>query len=165
LEASFVALRLPPFHANVSKRLVKTPKLYFHDTGLACALLGIRDRDQLRQHPLRGALFENWVVTEVLKARVHRGLSGGLFFLRDARGKEIDLLVEAGGRLVAVEVKSGSTVASDAFAAFGQLEDALEAARSGRSLETALVYGGDARGRRLASRVLPWHEVPAFRWD
>jgi uncharacterized protein len=165
LETSFVTWRLAPFHANVSKRLVKAPKLYFHDTGLACALLGIRDGEQLKQHPLRGALFENWVVTEALKARAHRGVAGGLFFLRDAHGAEIDLLVEAGRRLLAVEIKSGGTVASDFFASFERLADTLEAVKAGRSIETLLIYGGDARQSRLGSRVLPWSDVPGFRWS
>ena len=165
LEASFVALRLPPFFANVGKRLTKTPKLYFYDTGLACALLGIRDGDQLRHHPLRGALFENWIVTEILKARVHRGLAGGLFFLRDARGAEIDLLVEAGKRLIAVEAKSGSTVASDFFTSFDRLDDALAAALSGRVQENVLIFGGDTGQRRSSARVLSWREVPGFGWQ
>src|SRR5207302_1267549 len=90
LEASFVAFRLPPFHSNVSKRLVKTPKLHFYDTGLVSYLLGIRSPDELRAHPLRGPIFESWVASEVVKARVHRGLPPNLFFFRDRKGAELD---------------------------------------------------------------------------
>jgi len=164
LEASFVAFRLQPFFANLGKRLTKTPKLYFYDTGLACALLGIREPGQLRTHPLRGALFENWVVTEVLKARAHRGTSGGMYFLRDSRGTEVDLLVEAGTRLVAVEVKSGATVPADFLQAFERLAGVLAVARAGRSLEQVLVYGGDTGQRRSVARVLAWHEVSGAAW-
>ena len=94
LEASFIAFHLPPFSVQQRKRLVKMPKLYFHDTGLACWLLGIREPWQLRTHPLRGALFETWVVSEVLKHRTHRGESGGLSFYRDSNGAELDLVIE-----------------------------------------------------------------------
>lgn len=82
LEAGYIAWRLPPFHANVSKRLIKTPKLHFVDSGLACYLLGIHSPGQLRDHPLRGAIFETWVASEILKSRTHRGLSPSLSFFR-----------------------------------------------------------------------------------
>ena len=96
LEASFIAFHLPAFSMKQRKRLVKMPKLYFHDTGLACWLLGIREPRQLRAHPLRGALFETWVVSEVLKhrTRTHRGESGGLSFYRDRNGAELDLVID-----------------------------------------------------------------------
>jgi hypothetical protein len=115
LEASFVVFRIPPWLRNPRKRATKAPKLHFIDSGLACHLLGIRDPDQLRSHPLRGAVFESWVASEILKARVHRRRREGLFHLRESRGAEIDLIVEDGPRLTAVEVKSGATVASDFF--------------------------------------------------
>jgi uncharacterized protein len=164
LEASFVAFRLVPFHVNVSKRLVKTPKLYFYDTGLVCALLGIRDGRQLAQHPLRGAVFENWVVTEVVKARAHRGVSGGMFFLRDSRGCEVDLLVEAGQRLVAAEVKSAQTIAGDFLASFDRLGEVLDRAAAGRTRENVLVYGGASGQHRSNATVLPWRGVSSYRW-
>jgi predicted AAA+ superfamily ATPase len=162
LEASYVVYRLAPFHVNVSKRLVKTPKLYFFDSGLLCALLGIRDGRQLRQHPLRGAIFENWAVTEVVKARAHRGVPGGLYFLRDARGAEVDLLVETGDRLLSIEVKSGQTVAADFFSGFEKLAPALAAAAGGRTPENVLIYGGDTAQHRSAATVVPWQRVAAW---
>ncbi|MCY4024830.1 MAG: DUF4143 domain-containing protein [Acidobacteria bacterium] len=103
LEASFVAFHLPPFNVNRRKRLVKMPKLYFYDTALACWLLGVREPGQLRTHPLRGAIFETWVVSEVLKHRTHRGESGGLSFYRERNGAELDLLIEEPDRLTVVE--------------------------------------------------------------
>jgi predicted AAA+ superfamily ATPase len=164
LEASFVTFRLPPFYANAGKRLVKTPKVHFYDTGLVCALLGISTGRQLRNHPLRGAIFESWVVTEIAKARANRGVSGGMYFLRDARGAEIDLLVEAGERLLAAEIKSGQTVAGDFAATFARLAEALDVAAAGRERENVLVYGGDSGQRRSAATVLPWRRVPTCRW-
>jgi hypothetical protein len=107
LEASYLAFRLPALHANVRKRLVKVPKLHFYDAGLLCYLLGILNPDQLRQHPLRGAVFETWVVSEIAKARLHRGLSPSLFHYRDRKGDEIDAVLDRGDGLVAVEAKSG----------------------------------------------------------
>lgn len=109
LEASYVVWRLPPFHTNFGKRLVKTPKLYFHDTGLACWLLGISGTDMLHIHPMRGALFENMLMVEYLKYCRHFGLMRGLYFWRDHIGNEVDLLIEHGGRLWPVEMKSGAT--------------------------------------------------------
>ena len=103
LEAGFLVHRLPAWHTNLTSRMVKAPKLHFIDSGLACHLLGIRDPDQLRYHPLRGAIFETWAVAEVMKARVHRGLTPSLYHLRQPRGAEIDLLVEAGRSVIVLD--------------------------------------------------------------
>jgi predicted AAA+ superfamily ATPase len=94
LEASYVAFRLPALHRTVRKRWIKSPKLYFYDTGLVCHLLGIRTPAELRDHPLRGSIFENWAVTEVLKWRWNRGLRSDLAFYRDQRDAEVDLVVD-----------------------------------------------------------------------
>ena len=94
LEASFIVFRLLAFHANLRKRLVKMPKLYFHDTGLVCWLLGLRQSEQLRSHPLRGQIFETWVVSETLKHRTNQGWTGGLSFYRDRNGAEVDLVID-----------------------------------------------------------------------
>ena len=113
LEASYVVFLLPPFYANIRKRLVKSPKLYFYDVGLASYLIGIEHAGQLATHPLRGALFENAVIEEALKYRFNRGYRSNLSFFRDARGLECDLLYENGNGIGAIEIKSGATVASD----------------------------------------------------
>lgn len=166
LEASFVVFRLPPWVRNVRKRIVKAPKLHFVDSGLACHLLGIRSADQLRTHPLRGAVFESWVASEVRKARLHARLPADLFHLREARGHEIDLLVEAGDRLTAVEVKSGATVATDHLAALRRFMEDRAPGNEDVHRETVarLVYGGDAGQRRSDVDVLPWREVQEVAW-
>lgn len=158
LEATFIAFRLPPWHSNLRKRLVKTPKLYFYDTGLACALLGIHDARQLETHPLRGSLFENWVVTELLKARLHQGLAPGLSFLRDRKGLEVDLLIDTARGPVAVEVKSGQTVAEDFFTGLGQAANQLGPER-GPGVRSFLVYAGHVEQRRSSCTVVPWSRL------
>jgi len=155
LEASFIAFRLLPHHRNFRKRLVKAPKLYFHDTGLAARLIGLEPPGQLAAHPMRGALFENWVVAELLKGRGARGKEDNLFFWRDHVGHEIDVLVDHGTSLQPVEIKAGSTVASDWFDGLSRWM-AL-AGRAGR--DPALVYGGDRAQDRGPARVLPWREI------
>lgn len=115
LEASYVVFLLPPHHRNFGKRVVKTPKLYFLDTGLACALLGISDAAQLDAYPLRGALFETLIVGEFLKARYNAGWSSNLYFWRDNAGLEVDLLLETPSALFPVEIKSTATVRDELF--------------------------------------------------
>ena len=164
LEATYIAHRLPVFHANWVKRHVKTPKLLYHDTGLACYLLGIRSPEQLRLHPLRGALFESWVAGEVLRARLHRGQFPGVSFYRDRRGLEVDLLVERSDALLAVEVKSGETVASDCFSGLTQIASKTRLARAHRRPEPIVVYAGSLRQERAEGLLLPWFDVATFPW-
>ncbi len=109
LEASYLVIRLQPYFENFNKRLVKTPKLYFTEVGLATYLLGIETSEQLSRDPLRGGLFENLVIMELLKARMHRGREPGLYYLRDHKGNEIDALLTRGRDLVSVEIKSAQT--------------------------------------------------------
>ncbi len=106
LEASYILFRLPPFFRNIGKRLVKSPKIYFYDTGLVCFLLGIENEQQLATHPLRGALFENMVVLEFFKSRYNRGKLPNLYFYRDKSQNEVDLIEEKGTKLFAYEIKS-----------------------------------------------------------
>jgi uncharacterized protein len=113
LETSFIIFRLPPYHNNFRKRLIRNSKLYFHDTGLVCNLLGIRNREDLDLHSLKGALFENFVLSETYKTYSHRGLQPPLYFWRDQGGHEIDLLIEQGQGLTAVEIKVGQTPSGD----------------------------------------------------
>lgn len=160
LESSDLIHRLPPYFRNFGKRLVKMPKLYFLDTGLVCWLLGIRSEEVLALHPLRGALFENWVVAECIKARYNRGLPADLYFWRDNNGLEADLIFEQGERLQMVEIKSGQTVTSDMVRA-GQ-----RAARMAEDLALPpwLIHGGDDTYERSGVRILGWqtfHEALA----
>jgi predicted AAA+ superfamily ATPase len=153
LEASFLAFRLPPWSGNIGKRLTKMPKLHFYDTGLVCWLLGIREPDHLRAHPLRGAIFESWAVSEVVKARTNRGERGGLYFYRDHRGVEADLLVEHAGRLQIVEIKATQTLAGDLASASFRVRQAL----GERALERPiLVHAGDDGQKRTDFDALPW---------
>jgi len=115
LEASFIVFRLQPWHENFNKRVVKMPKLYFYDTGLATALLGVENAGQLAFHPLRGALFENLVVVDFLKGRYNQGKTNNLFFWRDNTGNEIDLLITRDNKKIPVEIKSGQTVTPEFF--------------------------------------------------
>ena len=115
LEASFIVFRLPAFHAHPRKRLVKMPKLYFHDTGLVCWLLGIREPEQIHSHPLRGPIFETWVVSEILKHRTNQGLTGGLSFYRDRNGAEVDLVINRPTGISLIEAKSSTTASSSLF--------------------------------------------------
>jgi len=115
LETSFILFRLQPYYKNYNKRVVKMPKLYFYDTGLALALLGVENSSQLTLHPFRGNLFENLVVVEFLKKRYNKGKSNNLFFWRDNTGNEIDLLLGNDNLRIPVEIKSGQTISNDFF--------------------------------------------------
>jgi predicted AAA+ superfamily ATPase len=115
LETSGIVYLLRPYYRNYGKRLVKTPKLHFIDPGLACRLLGIRDREQLFLHPQRGSLFESFILSELLKHLLNAGMPPDLYLWRDNSDNEVDILIENGTELTAVEVKSGQTLLADAF--------------------------------------------------
>ncbi len=139
LEASYILFRLPPYFANITKRLVKTPKLYFYDVGLACYLMGIDDKSQLAIHPLKGALFENLVVAEVLKYRFNNAKRSNLHFYRDSRGHEIDLICSLADGIAALEAKSAATLSKSFFKPFHKLREVLKK----EIRAEVLVYAGD----------------------
>ena len=155
LEASYLVFLLRPHHRNFGKRLVKTPKLYFLDTGIAAHLLGVTTPEQLDAHPLRGHLFENMVVAEYWKAAMNAGRTDALYFWRDSTGNEVDLIIEDGMRLIPVEIKSGATLNFDflrglkRFAEFAG-ED---------SYNPALIYGGEGGMTWHGVRVMGWKEA------
>jgi predicted AAA+ superfamily ATPase len=157
LESSDLIHLLPPYFRNFGKRLVKMPKLYFLDTGLACWLLGIRSEDVLALHPLRGALFENWVVGEFIKARYNRGMPADIYFWRDNNGLEADLIFEQDNRLQMVEIKSGQTITSDAIRA-GQR--AIRMAED-EALTPWLIYGGNETHERSGVKIFGWRNFQA----
>ena len=153
LEASFVITLLRPHHRNFGKRLIKSPKLYFLDTGLLCYLLRIRAPEELLHRAERGAVFESFVIAELYKNFMHRGEQPRLHFWRDAAGHEIDAVIDRGAELLPIEIKSAQTVASDFFdglARWRRLTGDEQAA-------SALVYGGDRAFRRAGVCVYPWH--------
>jgi predicted AAA+ superfamily ATPase len=113
LEASFIAFRLQPFYNNLGKRLIQMPKLYFYDTGLCCSLLELETESHVNTHPLRGALFENFIILELLKARFNNGQRSNLFYWRDRTGNEIDILLDQSGQVVPIEIKTAATFTKD----------------------------------------------------
>ncbi|MDE0529311.1 MAG: DUF4143 domain-containing protein [Truepera sp.] len=159
LEASFVTFRLPAFHSNLRKRLVKMPKLHFCDTGLVCWLLGIRTPEHLRSHPLRGPIFETWVVSEIVKHRANRGETGvhGLSFYRDRNGAEADLIIEHPARLTLVEAKSAKTASSSWFDGARRVWRHLTALP--RRCDVVVCYGGDQFQRRADGELTPWSRL------
>jgi predicted AAA+ superfamily ATPase len=149
LEASFIAFELRPFHANLSKRLIKSPKLYFYDVGLAAYLLGIETAGQIATHPLKGALFENLVIVEALKHRFNLGRRSNLSFYRDSTGKEVDLIYELGDKTIAVEIKAGQTVTGSFFSMLHDFERLLPESTAGK----ILVHGAESETVREGAHV------------
>jgi len=157
MEASYVLFRLQPYFANTRKRLVKRPKLYFHDTGLACFLLGITAPLHLEHHPLRGAIFENWVISEVMKFDTAHNHFADLAFYADAGGHEIDLLYRPGADLVPIEIKSGQTFHSDYFKGISYF------AKHFPSHPGMIVYAGATSQQRSDGQgVVAVRELPQF---
>lgn len=154
LQVSGIITLLRPWHANLNKRMIKSPKLYFLDTGLACFLLGIQKPEHLTGHPLRGALFETFVVSEACKQQNNAGRTDPMGFFRDSNGNEVDLLIGAGAELEIWEAKSAMTVASDFFNGMDALERALGPIKS-----RSIVYGGDKSMTRQETHVIPWRDI------
>jgi predicted AAA+ superfamily ATPase len=155
LEASYIVFLLRPFHKNFSKRLIKSPKLYFYDTGLACSLLGIKKADDTGFHFLKGALFENLVISEIAKHYFHRGIRPDLYFWRDNTGNEVDCLIEEGLRTKAIEIKAGTTIGEDFFNGLKYYQKI-----SGIPVnELFLVYGGVQSQKRSQAKVVSWIQL------
>lgn len=155
LEAGYVVFLLQPHHHNFGKRLVKSPKLYFHDTGLAAFLLGIRDAEHLSIHSSRGALFENLVVSELLKQRYNQGLASNLYFWRNNTGDEVDVVIEQGEKLMPIEIKSGQTFNTDFLAGINKwIKIAGDTA-----LTPQLIYGGSENMTRNGVEVRSWQKI------
>lgn len=155
LETSYVITLLRPHHRNFGKRLVKTPKLYFLDSGLAAWLLGIRDIPTLETHAARGALFESWVVSEFYKLRLNAGQPTDLHFWRDSSGNEVDLIVETALGLQPLEIKSGSTYATD----WARGIHKWQALAGTECLTPALIYGGETSFAREGLSVWSWKDI------
>jgi hypothetical protein len=166
LEAGFIVHRLPPLHRNLRKRVVKAPKLHFIDSGLACWLLGIRKPEELKRHPLRGALFESWVVAEIAKAFANHGVRPRFHHWRDHRGREVDLVIDRGRDLVAVEAKSGATVQPSFFESLERFSALAREAvpPPAEGVRGVVIIGGGDRQQRSAGLVLPWQETQTYPW-
>lgn len=165
LKASYIVYTLRPYYANLNKRLTKTPKLYFYDTGLLCYLLGIEEPSQLQNHPLRGAVFENMVVNEMLKKRFNQAKDSNLFFYRENSGREVDIVMTQPNGLDIYEVKAGKTFQPDFTKNLKYLQSLLPDVKS-----ATVIYDGATKGaslkkypRHLESRhtTSPAHPTPA----
>lgn len=152
METSHLVFLLPPYFRNFNKRLIKSPKLYFSDVGLAAWLLGVRTPEDLTVHFARGNLFENMVVADFLKQQYERGQPAELYFWRDSNHNEIDVLAERAGTLVATEVKSGSTINGSFF------DNLIYFKKNAgdQPVQSWLIYGGDAAQSREAAQVRSW---------
>lgn len=155
LKTSFLVFLLRPHHWNFNKRIIRSPKLYFHDTGLACQLLGIKTNDQLLNHPARGALFENLIVSEAHKHYVHRREEPPLYFWRDQTGHEIDLLIDQAGALFPCEIKSGATIQTEMLKTLKW----WNALTKNPATASVLIYGGSEPSERNGIRIRPWFAV------
>jgi len=158
LEASYIIKLLRPYYKNFNKRLVKAPKLYFLDTGLASFLLDIHHATQLKTHPLKGQLFESFIVAEVLKKRFNGGMTDNLYYFRDNSGNEVDLICNYGLNVDQIEIKMGETVSGDFFKGlkfFSALHKEIR--------HSYLVYGGRESYVREGVNVMSWHEIDALK--
>ncbi|MGN6605167.1 MAG: ATP-binding protein [Ginsengibacter sp.] len=154
LESSFIIYLLQPHHRNFNKRVVRMPKLYFYDSGLVCSLLGIRNKEQLDVHPLRGNIFEGFIISELMKVRFNAGKPANLYFWRDSKGNEVDVIIEDGDTLYPLEIKAGQTITSAYFKGI-QFWNELTGNKQG-----AVIYAGDSPQRRSSGiSVLPWFDI------
>lgn len=156
LEASFIAFKLKPYHNNFNKRIVKTPKIYFYDTGLLAYLLGIRTLKDIQVHFAKGQLFENFIILEKLKQAWNSKSHDNFYFWRDRSGNEIDLLIERSNRLIAVEIKSGKTISSDFFNSLYQF------IKDKNGIKAYLIFGGTEIQKRSELTVLGFNHLNKF---
>jgi predicted AAA+ superfamily ATPase len=159
LQASYVVRLLPPYHTNFKKRLVKTPKLYFYDTGLACRLLDLNNEKHIAQHPLRGALVENWVFSELVKGFLNRGCKDNLFFWRTYGGEEIDFVADTGKDTMLIEVKSGVSLRPEWTKPMHVWAQRAEA----KSARPYVVYGGEDRSIIQGCTFLGWRDIGSIQ--
>lgn len=155
LETSGIIFLLRPYYRNFGKRLIKTPKLYFVDSGLACRILGIKDRESLFIHPDRGHLFESFIISDILKSRFNQGQDSGMYFWRDKRGLEVDLIIEDGVRLKSVEIKSGTTFQPEFVR--GLLD--WQKFSGASAADCFLIYGGTVRAQYQGIQIVEWRRA------
>ena len=155
LQSSFVIYLLKPYHTNFNKRITKTAKLYFYDTGVACSLLGISNAKQITTHAAKGALFENLVISELLKERFNAGAADNLYYWRDKTGNEVDVLMDNAGKLTAIEMKAGETISTDFFKGI----EYFSSLKTG-AVQKLLIYGGNQEQKRSNGIIVkPWNNL------
>lgn len=155
LESTFVIHRLHPWYKNIGKRIIKSPKLYFYDVGLATYLIGITDTSQIMAHPLRGNLFENFQIMEVIKWKLNTGENINISYIRDSKGREVDLLIEWGNDFLPIEIKSASRYDSSFLKGFSLLDDAKLSMPWGKFI----VWGLDDNQKRTGFEILGWKNI------
>ena len=153
LEASYLIFLLQPFHNNFNKRLIKNPKIYFYDTGLACSLLGLEQENQIDTHYLRGNLYENMIILEILKGRLNKGLPANLYFWRDLTGHEVDLIAEWGGSVKAIEIKASATFQPHLVKNINYFTGLSKNAHG------YLIYTGKEKGMYLNNTLVPLNDI------
>lgn len=155
LQSSYIIYLLKPYHGNFNKRIIKTPKLYFYDTGVACSLLGINNTKQIITHAAKGGLFENMIVSELLKERFNAGMADNLYYWRDKTGNEVDIVTDNAGKLTAMELKAGETISQDFFKGIEYF-----AALNKKPIQKILVYGGKEEQKRSNGIIVkPWNKL------
>jgi uncharacterized protein len=152
LEASYLVFLLRPHSVNFNKRLIKMPKLYFYDAGLASWLLGIRTTEQMITHPLRGSIFETFIISELVKSKLNKGEKPAFWFWRDSNGNEVDLIVEQGTKLQPIEIKSGRTLTHEAFAGLEKWQSLADK----KAVSPTLIYSGDESYTQKGIKVVGW---------
>jgi uncharacterized protein len=161
LETSFILFRLQPWYTSFNKRIIKSSKLYFYDTGLASFLLGIRNENELDSHFSRGALFENLIIAELMKFCYNSGIRPRLFFWRDRAGNEVDCIIESGSMLNPIEIKSGTTISSDWLKGIRFFQNLTKNARPENSF---IVYGGEENQKRTECNIVGWKDaIPVIK--
>jgi len=157
LESSFIVFQLQPFYNNFSKRLIKSPKIYFYDTGVACSLLKINQSEMIRTHYLYGALFENLVIAEILKYQHHHGKHPSLYYWRESNGTEIDCIIEKGNNeILAIEIKAGETFNTD------YIKNLLKFPSGKHNIEKRLIYSGDHSTQISGIQLTGWNDFQVF---
>ena len=155
MQSSYIIYLLKPYSGNFNKRIIKAPKLYFYDTGVACSLLGIGNVKEIKTHSTKGALFENLVVSELLKERFNAGAADNLFYWRDKTGHEVDIVLDKAGKLTAMELKSGETISQDFFKGLEYF-----AGLNKKPIQNILVYGGKLQQHRSNGTIVKsWNKL------
>ena len=149
LKSSYILFELPPFFENIRKRIVKSPKIYFTDTGLASFLLGIKSNEQVKRDPLRGALYENMVVLEILKSFYNKGQRPELFFYRDTNGTEVDCIIRQNRKLLPIEIKSGATFTKDFLKGIKQFQKVV----GEKIVSPTVLYNGEKSFKTMEIRI------------
>jgi hypothetical protein len=156
LQSSFIIYLLRPYHGNFNKRFIKSPKLYFYDTGLVCSLLGIVNAKQTLTHAAKGALMENLTVSELLKKQFNTGSTDNLYYWRDKTGNEVDIIIENLSRLKAIEIKAGETISAEYFKGLEYFKTLNK-----KPIASVLLYGGKEEQKRSnGTTVMPWYKMP-----